>query len=356
MIFLFIISVIGSKGEMVENLGIIVGVGSDIEKTSSNVSYNTPFLLYSFKSENKITAKVLIGKSKSIGETRENRQLRATKKSMIGLNKIFIFSQDSAIYGLKNYLDILLNNADINDRALCIVCKGKSEDMLKYDVKGYTSSAEYIEDMIKNLQQYNFFAMQYSVMDLIVRMDAEGRNALLPYMEIKDNTIETTGLAIFKGDKMVAKADMNETRIINILKENNVKGLLTLQNGSKYTNCYTYSKRKIKCNKKDGKYKYVINLDLKGDIVSNELYDNLYTDPKTLNKFEEDMKNYVEKMCNDSINKIKCQYKTDILDLGRVAAAKYGRGTGTDWNEAVCNSDIEVNVKFKVDTQGRGDY
>ncbi|MFL0196457.1 Ger(x)C family spore germination protein [Clostridium sp. WILCCON 0269] len=356
VVCIFIICFIGVKGSLIQSLEIPVGVGVDIERDSVNTSYRLPLLVYSFE-DNKVTSNTFTGEGGNLGETRETRQLKEGKKTMLGLNRIFLFSANSASAGIKSYLDLWLNNPYINDRALCAVCKGKAEDMFKYKVKGYSNTAEYIEGMIKNLQEYNFFPTEYSLMDLIVREDAEGRNILLPYIEIKNAAIETTGLAVFKGDKMVGKADINETRIINILKENRTKGTLTLQNNSKeYINSYTYSKRKVKCYKENGKYKFVIDLNLKGNIISNQLYGNLNTDPKVLKKFEKDMKSYVDKMCNKTINDMKCEYKTDILDLGRTAAAKYGRGTGTDWNKAVCSSDIQVNVKFTVDTEGRGDY
>lgn len=106
----------------------------------------------------------------------------------------------------------------------------------------------------------------------------------------------------------------------------------------------------------ENKYRYVIDLNIKGDIVSNELYTDFISDKKKLNAFEKEMKNHIEKMLNESINKIKCEYKVDILDLGRYAAAKYGRSTGTDWNKVFCDSEIKVNVKFSIDTEGRGDY
>jgi len=357
MLLVIIIAGIGAKGEMVENLGIIVGVGNDVEKRGSDITYSVPFLLYSFETKDKITTRVLTGTGRSLGETRETRQLISGRRLLIGLSKVFIFSQDVSVLGIKNILDINHNNSEVNDRALCIVCKGKAEDMLKYPVAGFQSSADFIDGMVKSLQVYNFFPQQYTMMDLLVRAKTEGRNILLPYIEIKDNNIETTGLAIFKKDKMVAKADMSEARIINMLKENNVKGILTLQNSSKYINCYTTAKNKTTCSKEeDGKYKFVVNLTLNGNIISNELYDSVETDPQVMKRFEEDMTNYVQRMSNEFINKSKCQYKTDVLDLGRIAAAKYGKGTGTDWDEVICNSDIEVNVKFAVEGEGRGDF
>ncbi|WP_347459136.1 Ger(x)C family spore germination protein [Clostridium ljungdahlii] len=364
IILIFVISFMGAKGELVENLQIPVGVGADIEKTSSYTSYIAPILMHSFESGNKIVSNVLTGEGSTIGKTRENRQLKSSKKFLLGINKIYIFSEEASRNGIKNFIDIIFNNANTNDRAFCVVCKGKVENIFKYNVKGYASSAEYIYEMVKNLNQFNFFPSQYTIMDIIVRIDAEGRNTLLPYIEITgdgnsggDNLLKTTGIAIFKKDKMVAKTDIKEARIINILKENNVKGILTLQqNSKKYIDFYATSKRKVKCYRENGNYKFIINLDLKGDILNNELYENMYKDPKDIKEFEQNTEKLVVEMCNRTISQIKNEYKVDILDLGRVAAAKYGRETGTDWNEVISNSDIQVNVKVKVDTQGRGKY
>lgn len=50
------------------------------------------------------------------------------------------------------------------------------------------------------------------------------------------------------------------------------------------------------------------------------------------------------------------EYKIDCLELGREAAAKYGRGENIDWDEVVCNSKIQVNVNVKLTGIGRGDY
>jgi Ger(x)C family germination protein len=358
VLIIFLISFIGSHGELVENLDVPVAVGYDTENLDSpNPSYNVSLSVYSFEESGNVLTSLLSGESFNLGETREKRQLKTSKRFILGLNRIFLFSEATARFGVKNYIDILLNNPQVNDRAICVVCKGTAEDMLKFQEEGSTNSAEYIEGMVKNLRQYNFFSMQYTLMDLIVRMDAEGRNTLLPYIVVKDKNIETTGLAIFKGNKMVAKADIKDARTINILKENNVNGILTLQkNPQEYINFYTNSKRKIKCYKKGGKYNFVIDVNLKGAIVNNELYPKLGKDPKEQKKFQEAMKNSTEKMLNDTINKINKEYKVDVLDLGRVAAAKYGKGTGVDWNEIVSASDIKVNVKVIVDTEGRGNY
>lgn len=357
IVLIFIISFMGSKGELVENMEIPIGVGEDIEKINGNIIYKIPILIYSFEESNKITSYELVGEGLNPTDTRQNRQLKASKKFIFGLNKAFIFSEEAAKNGIDVFLDLSLNNPEINDRAICIVCKGRAETLLNYKVKGYDSSSDYIDGMVKNLNQFNFFPMQYSLTDLMVRCDAEGRTATLPYIEIKNGALETTGLAIFNKDKMVGKATMEETKIINILKENNVKGILSIQdNSNHYISLYGTSKRKVKCYKKDGKYKFDINLNIEGQIISNKLYKNINLDKLQMDKFQADLARKVETNCSTIIKNIMLQYKVDVLDLGRIAAAKYGRHTGVDWNKAITSDNIKISAKIKVYNEGRGNY
>ncbi len=357
ILLIFIVSFVGAKGEVIENLDVPIGVGVDSEANLSNRSYIISMLIQTFEGGNKTSSNVITGEAKSFGETREERQLKESKKIVLGLIRVFFFGEGASRNGIKTFIDVNLNNPDLNDRAVCVVCKGNARDMLQHKVKGYTSSAEYVEGMVKNLEQFNFFKQQYTVLDMIVRVDAEGRNLLLPYIELKDGEIQTTGLAIFNKDKMIGKADIKDTKMINLLKENNVKGMLTLQQSpKKFINFYAKSKRKANCYMENGKYKFIIDLKLTGSIIGNELYENMNTEPKKVKEFERDIEKSTEQLCNETIGKIKNNYKVDVLDLGEVAAAKYGRGKGIDWNDVVTKSDIQVRVHAKVSDQGRGDY
>ncbi|AKN33619.1 hypothetical protein Ccar_23475 [Clostridium carboxidivorans P7] len=355
---IFLWSFIGSKGELVENLSVPIGIGMDIVKnTKQDELYRLPIALYVFDPSGNTTSSVITGEASTMGDTRENRQVKNNKRYLLGLEKVYVISESFAKDGVHEMIDILVHNPQINDKAFMTVCKGKSEDILKYKVEGYANSTEFIEGMIKNSNYFNFFAQQYTMMDLVVRMDAEGRSTILPYLEIKENGVEITGVAVFKKDKMVAKLDIMEAKIANLLRENKVQGMLSIQKNSKeYINYYAQSKRKVKCYKEGEKFKFIINLNLKGTIASNELYKNFNKDPKVLKEFTNEMENSIKKQCENFLSKAKCEYKVDFLDLGRVAAAKYGRETGVDWNKVICESDIEVNVKVKVDTEGRGEY
>lgn len=297
------------------------------------------------------------GIGSTIGKTRENRQKKIGKEFFLGLSKIYIVDEEYARYGIRDLMDVNFKNYVVNDNAFLVICKGRNEEYLNYTSPGYDNSAEYISDMIKNSVNYNFFKENYMLKNASLSMDAEGKNVVSPYIEIMEDGIKITGVAVFKKDKIAAILDMKDTKIMNMLRENKVKGILTIQKDSdKYVNYQAESKRKITCRKIGDKYTFIIDLNLEGEIINNELYKGMATNVGITKRFEDDMAKQMEEMCTGFLDRMKNKYKVDLLQLGWVAAAKYGRDTGVDWNEVVSNSDIKVNVKVNVDKLGRGQY
>lgn len=340
----------------VEEYDIVSGFGGDIKTDrTGTVEYSVPYGTYVFPQENVSSTIVRSGKGTTIAETRENRQLYNSRAFLVGGQRLVIMSQEYAEKSIAPMTSILFSNPRINDRSYICVSKNNTEDVLNYRVEGYADSAEFIEKMISNSIAYNFFSKEYNILNVYVKVDTEGRNLVLPYIEITKNGLELAGMAMFKEDKMVTKLNMEDTRKMNVLREKSVKGMLTIeQDSKKFIDYYATTKRTVTCNKKDDKYEFIINISLKGDIVSNSLYGKL--DKSFKKDLEEKISKKTEEECNRFINKMKNEYKVDFLELGVYGAAKYGRDTGVDWNEIVSNSDIKVKVKAKVDKIGRGEY
>jgi Ger(x)C family germination protein len=351
----FIIS--GTDSEPAEQLDVQVAAGYDfIQLVDGVIQYQLSRCMYVFE-ENGRTSRTILGFGKTIGMTRDDRQLKADKERLNGLEKMYIVGDAFSRYGIRDCIDSIFKNPLVNDTGIFVVCKGKAMDILNYKIPGYAASADFIEGQIKSQKDLNFISEEYNAKNIYVRLDSEGRTVLIPYIELKKEDIIISGIAIFNKDKMVYVLGMPDARIMNLLLYNDVKGILTLQASSaKYTSYLASAKHKVVCYKENNKYKYIINLELKGDIISNELYDNLNTSMEVAKKFEEDMEDYVKNECDKFINKMKTEIKVDCLELGRIAAATYGRRSGTDWNKEITDSEIKVNVKVKIDNQGRGDY
>lgn len=373
MILLFMY---GQKTEdtSLQNIDILGGFGYDIIKsTKGNVQKIFCYSVYNFKSyistregmfssespsdkeKRDAESTVVIGKGMNLGEIRQNRQLTLNKNIVPGVHRITLLSEEKAVNGIKDIANLEFTNSKVNDRSTAVVCKGKTEDMLRLNIPGYQSSSDYIEGVIVNSTSYNFLAKEYNILDIYLKLDTEGRNLVMPYVETKDKIVELSGMAVFKGEKMAYVLPMNEARIMNMMRENNVKGILTIQdNSKKYINYDTVVKRKIKCNKVNEKYNFEVNVSFNGDIIENTMFKDI--NEKEQKQISKLIESKIEEECNRFISSMQNKYKMDFLDLGIYAVAKYGRDTGVDWNEVVSNSDITVKVKVKVDKFGMGLY
>ncbi|MFA9397173.1 MAG: Ger(x)C family spore germination C-terminal domain-containing protein [Clostridiaceae bacterium] len=361
LLFLFMsyFLITGRKSaEPIEDLLIQPGVGYDIEKTSSDtIKYNIPVSTYVFEGDGNISSEVYSGSYVNLAGTRTSRQVKLNKRFIVAFEKIYIFSEDFAKRGIRNGINILFKNPWVDDMGNGVVCAGKAEDILKFNVKGYPSSCDYIEGMIKSIKYYNFFSDNYTLVNMEVMLDSEGRNLTLPYIEIIDGQLEITGLAVFKGDKMIAKMDLEDSQILNILRENNDEGILYIQGNNDESISYDATvNKKVKCIKQKDNYKFIISLDFNGSIVEDELYKNITKSSSVGEEFSQDISKVIKQECDGFIYNMQNTYKVDMLDLGRIAAAKYGRHTGVDWNDEVSKADIEVNIKANLTSFGRGDY
>jgi Ger(x)C family germination protein len=341
----------------IEGVDIAIGAGGDIIKKNGKITFSLPVIFYEFSEKDKVSSMIHKNYARTLGETRQARQLRANKKFSIGNEKIHIWSEAFARYGLKNVIDVLFENPFVNNTAPIIICKGKSINILEKKVPAYPSSADYLLGVITNSTSQNFLSNEYSLINTFVRMDSEGKSIVLPYISITNNELSFDGMALFNKDKMVAKINIGESRVMNMLREKNSSGLLTLYKSPRnYINFHSTVAKKVKCNKINGKFIFTISLDIKGVVIINERYKKLYNNPMEIKKFTNDMSNHVKQISYSFLKKMQKKYKVDCLELGQFAIAKYGRHAGINWNKAVSNSKIIVKTNITIDRVTRGKY
>lgn len=354
----------GLKDEQpAEDLETVSGFGVDLKANGkSDIVFVAPSSIYTFEEGEKVSSGLRTGTSITPAETREDRQLISNKQYVLGLEKLYLFSESIASKGIIVPIESFFRNLYTNDNASVAICSSNPEEILKCKVSGYPSSADYIDGMLRNAKMYNFFPSVYKISDIFLNLDTEGKNIIIPVIDETtdkaDNKFKITGLCLFKKDKMIGKLNIKDSKYLNMLRKTDGKGVISLIQSpySKHLNYYAKVKRKVKAYKNGNRYKYVINLQFKGDIVSNTIYPTIRNKISTNDEVQKKLEENIEQSCKYIINKLKTQYKIDALDLGQYAAAKYGREKGIDWDDVFINADIEVNVKVKIDRIGRGGY
>lgn len=339
----------------IEELSIPAGIGTDITKAGDSLKlYNIPLCIYVYKDQ-EISSKVIAGNGLTIAASRETRSLKQDKRFTLGLEKVYVDSEDYAKEGIKESIDVLFRNPSVNDTAYMVICKGKAEDMLKLKVEQYPSSSDYIEGLIKNSINENFFSGDYQVVNEYVRLNVPGRIVVMPYITIEEGKPKISGSAYFKGDKLAGVLNNKDSKYRNLLSRNAKKGIFTIKNSkNNYIDYDCTVKRKVICKRVKNIYYFTIKLALKGSIISNETKLKISQKPMDLAEAEKEFDKSITKDCEEFIKRMQEDYKVDLLELGRFAAAKYGRKN--NYKNIIENSKINVQVDVKIESQGRGDY
>ena len=156
---------------------------------------------------------------------------------------------------------------------------------------------------------------------------------------------------------MVSSIPITLMKYVNILRNPSGSGIATLSLVD--NNLLTFnvtSKRKVKCTKNENNtFNFDIDLDVKGSLSNNNTSTIKIGDfPYRKKELEEKIASYMQSSLIDFINIMKTDYKMDLLNLGYIAASKYGRHKITDWDEEILKSTINVNVNFKISRFGLG--
>lgn len=340
----------------VEQCNILSGIGIDlVRKGEKELEYNTAISSYIFNKQNEVSVQIIKGNAKSFALLRENLETDNNYKYVYGHEKVILIGEEYAKNGIRDSIDKYFNHQDINDLCRVAVCKGLASDIMSRYGNEFTPASEFMDKLMKFNLEDNFFSDDSKLIDVFVRIDGEGRNVVLPYIDIEDGRITITGIAIFNKDRMVKQLDLKDARIINCLRNNESKGQFILEEGEKSYTAITGSvKRKVGCEKDDEKFKFIVNLDFHGDIVTNLIYTDMLTNENTIKEFEEEISKKTEEKLQSYIDKNKSN--SDYLELGVIAAAKFGRRKVDDWGKVIENSDVRVNVKIHVDKIGQGLY
>ena len=77
--------------------------------------------------------------------------------------------------------------------------------------------------------------------------------------------------------------------------------------------------------------------------------------PQTIKNIEEDIKNELNKIIDDTKKLVQKEYNTDVLGYGKIIHKKYPKkwkSIKNNWDEIFKNLNIETNINIKIEDQG----
>ncbi len=303
----------------------------------------------------------------SIYEAIKKLSLSIPKEIYISHLSTVIISDTLARNGVTPVLDYLLREPQSHQNFFIILSKdSKAKDILSviapmadYPSQNITSTIKITEQLQGRITNANFNKfvskiIQKGISPISNSIILIGNKDNGTKKEEQENSITSAQtkldtIGIFKGDKLIDWANIEESIGINMLVGdvdvlyfdlpcNNNKTIIT-------TNSY-------KINNKVQKNKIIVNITSKGMI--NEVGCNIdLQDNKVITKLQEEAKDKMKEYVYKAINKAK-SLKTDIFGYGNMIYKKYPEYFNNieDWNEYFPNLDIIVNIDFKLEEKG----
>mgnify|MGYP001020446184 CR=1 FL=1 len=347
----------------IEDLSIPIIGGYDLVKDGSEEEFNASskiavtgvFPLFSPD----VVSSATIGTNiaRTIGETRTERALRTPKHQLFGILQAVVYDEELCEQGLYKYLDILHRNPKIKLTLYVAITEGKAVDLLNTKITHYSNIGDYIVDLLRNSSRDSFIPV-VTLHSLITNSCSEGKNPIAPIIKPDKNGVSLAGVGIFKADKLIAKAGVDEARTISFLRGEKAEGNIpfTVKDNNEIIDegsAYVKNSRKVDVYRNANDITFVINIKLEGQLTEHYSKNPIEKKSNLLAKIENSIKLDVENECKNLIEKMQKEYKVDCIDITRYAMAKWRSELKDEIDQGfIENVTIKSNVDVEILTKG----
>lgn len=299
------------------------------------------------------------GRNVSMAITRLRHKLQ--HEVFLAHMRAIVVNEDIAREGISKHLNYFKNHYEFRRLSYIFISEGKAEDILNTFPKTATVQGVYLMNMIEHeTRKGRIPDIPFS--EFIVRIVSRGIDPVTIMVEKENGFIKNSGLAIFKGDKMVGKIHVEEGWSFIQLSEKKFGGVEVVRDveqelGSVTINFYNIDSSMRPIYKGNDRFLFKIDLQFEGRITSQ----NIYTDYSNQVFFTE-LKNRVKSETKREIEvlfyKIQKQYQADIFGFGEMVRAYIPSEWSKieDWREKFIKAEVEIEIRTNIERVGMATF
>lgn len=276
--------------------------------------------------------------------------------------KFIVFSQEIASYGIYEYIYTLENDLELRSNCNIIVSTSDAKEFLASSNPILENSTAKYYEIITTASKYTGYTSNVTLNSVFTSIsDTFGEICtILGHIQKEEENkpeIVLSGLAVFKGDKMVGTIPVDETIpyliVTNQLNESTISCASPFSEDELmdfHVSVFSKTKHKVSFNENTPHITTDIYLD--STLLSNSDDFNA-SSPKDISKVEEALSNYIRDEVTNYYEKTSKEFKSDISGLGKYAV--YYFPTIQDWKEfdwlnKYEKATFEVNVDVNLNS------
>lgn len=348
----------------VDDLNIVAGIAIDIDRDTNNYLVTAEIV----EIETGVKESILVSsKVQAEGETLmdaiRNMISILGKKLFFSHMKVIIISQDVAKEGIIQIIDFVIRDTEPRFESHLLVSREETaKEILNYEAIGEQLRSLKLHEML--ISQRNLGKSPIiEISQFIQTLSSDSQSAVLPLVGGKmingKKTLEISGTAIFKKDKLIGLLDGDETKYFLFIK-NMIKSCILPEMGKGQNTNHSISLEVFK-NKTNIKPvfsggKVSININTKTNVsIGEHGYDGDFIDKKNRDILKATGEKALEKNIKDLIKKVQIEYDADIFGFGnevKIEMPSIWRSISVDWDNLF--ESLTVNVKSELDIKASG--
>ncbi|QRG70618.1 Ger(x)C family spore germination protein [Brevibacillus choshinensis] len=300
-------------------------------------------------------------KGANIADAMSKIQMKIPRMIFWGHCKVYIYGEELAREGIKEFVDYLARHPEPRNRAFLYVSKGKAVDLLKVTPELERYSAVVVHEL-SGLH----VGMDVTLIQLLKMLMSSSKAAVLPMINLQQSP-ETKGpvtaipylygSAVFKEGKMIGQLSERDTRGVMWLrneissttvtvKAKNVKGFVSLNPLRESTKLYPVIE--------NGKWKMVVKIETEGDLIQNGTNLNL-VNPSLMHIMQVALGKDIEARIQATLQKVQHEMKVDIFGFATQFHRKYPKEFAEvkdKWGEVFPTIAVDLKVTSHIRRPG----
>ena len=279
------------------------------------------------------------------------------KKINLSHCSALILSEEIAKKGIEPYINTLTNNTELRHSCEIIISSTTALDILeKVSNSGEIFSAR-LFDYLSTSSQYTGYTIQSTFGDFYQALDNDYYNPRSIYASVKNDTVQTNGIAIFDKATMIGHIDVSNS-ISHLIVTNDLDTCtITIENPFEENEMLDlelslYKNTDIDIEIINGSPLISLIVYPEGTITSSGSIFN-YIDINNIRKVETATSTYLEKILKDYLYTIAKKYNSDIVGFKGIYQSKFLTKEDFDkinWDKIFKDSYFNITLKTKVNS------
>ncbi|MFJ7826502.1 Ger(x)C family spore germination protein [Psychrobacillus sp. NPDC096623] len=347
---------------ILDKVGLVTLVGYDVG-TEEKIS--TTAVVREVNPEFQSNVQVITTENKTSKGNRMKTNRKLSKKIMVGQMRVILLSEELAKDNIHHYIETNLENASVSNSLYLAVVEDQMASLLEYKYKNIEDVGQHIYRLLEqNIQQEHMISS--TLHEIAHDMYMAGNDIAMPIIKKDEELVGISGIALFKGDKMVGRLSAEDSFFVKLIRDNFKSGIFetvlekdnipsdilkTKPNEVSLAFDAIRSKRELKLVNPTTP-EFDLNLKVKAQILEINPDVNL-DDPKKVAKLE---KAISKNLTSDILRIIDYgkSIESDVFGFGEKyrSSVRGSNLTNEKWHELYKNMKVNVKVDFVIIRNG----